>query len=210
MSFSNNTKMEKKLNKKVQEYQLEFKNNIKKWLQEQKIKIVQENNETDKTSDFLKYVFDYTTFEFTKDDFQKRKRAKNTVPQNEKCIANRSSGEQCTRRRKPGHDLLCGTHLKGTPHGVYSNKKDENGSSTMQNKESSSSALSSSSHLHKDPAPAKIEIWIQEIKGINYYIDNVNNVYKMEDIMSNKPNPEIIAKWKLNANDKYTIPEFGI
>lgn len=208
--------MEKKLNKKVQEYQLEFKNNIKKWLEEQKVHIRRDSNLLeDKTSDLLKFVFDYTTFEFTKDDFQKRKRAKNTIPQNEKCIANRSNGQQCTRRRKPGHELLCGTHLKGTPHGVYSsedsgencNGADKNSQTKHASYECSSSLSSSSSPLQKS---TKIEVWVQEIKGINYYIDSVNNVYRTEDIISNKPNPDIIAKWKLNANDKYTIPEFGI
>jgi hypothetical protein len=212
--------MEKKLNKKVQEYQVEFKNNIKKWLEEQKVQIIKKNTgddnmqttaimQEDRTSDLLKFVFDYTAFELTKDDFQKRKRAKNTIPQNEKCVANRSNGQQCTRRRKPGHDLLCGTHLKGTPHGVYTNNNNTNCDNEAQNKNSSSVQTSSSSSSSNNKG-TKVEVWVQEIKGINYYIDSVNNVYRTEDIISSKPNPDIIAKWKLNANDKYTIPEFGI
>ena len=56
----------------------------------------------------------------------------------------------------------------------------------------------------------KIEIWVQEIKGINYHIDNSNNVYKAEDILSNKKQPAIIAQWSLNHNNAYQIPEFGI
>lgn len=205
--------MEKKLNKKIQEYQLEFKNNIKKWLEEKKVKVCSTDikDGDDKTSDLLKFVFDYTTFEFTKDDFQKRKRAKNTIPQNEKCVANRSNGQQCTRRRKPGHELLCGTHLKGTPHGVYTNNNNCDNENQTKNSSSggelSSSSSSSSSSNNKG---TKVEVWVQEIKGINYYIDSVNNVYRTEDIISSKQNPDIIAKWKLNANDKYTIPEFGI
>ena len=210
--------MEKKLNKKVQEYQVEFKNNIKKWLEEQKVHIVKKNSgdmtsimQEDKTSDLLKFVFDYTAFELTKDDFQKRKRAKNTIPQNEKCVANRSNGQQCTRRRKPGHDLLCGTHLKGTPHGVYTNNNTNCDNETQNTNSSSSGQVStSSSSSSSNSKGTKVEVWVQEIKGINYYIDSVNNVYRTEDIISSKSNPDIIAKWKLNANDKYTIPEFGI
>ena len=56
----------------------------------------------------------------------------------------------------------------------------------------------------------KVEVWVQEIKGISYYIDNVNNVYKPEDILSNIINPSIIAKWALDSKSNYTIPAFGI
>jgi hypothetical protein len=191
--------MEKNLNKKVQEYQLGFKNDIKKWLEDTKTSIVINNSVDNKTSDFLKFVFDYTSFELTKGDFQKRKRAKNIIPQQEKCIAKRANGVQCTRRRKQSDVLMCGTHLKGTPHGVCSEDDTDNTNDTNVN------------YAQKNILQTtKVEIWIQEIKGINYYIDNVNNVYRTEDIISNKQNPDIIAKWKLNGNDKYTIPEFGI
>jgi hypothetical protein len=191
--------MEKNLNKKVQEYQLSFKNDIKKWLEDTKTSIVTNNSVDNKTSDFLKFVFDYTSFELTKSDFQKRKRAKNIIPQQEKCIAKRANGVQCTRRRKQSDVLMCGTHLKGTPHGVCSEDDTHNTNDTNVN------------YAQKNILQTtKVEIWIQEIKGINYYIDNVNNVYRTEDIISNKQNPDIIAKWKLNGNDKYTIPEFGI
>ena len=191
--------MEKNLNKKVQEYQLGFKNDIKKWFEDTKTGIVTNNSNDNKTSEFLKFVFDYTSFELTKGDFQKRKRAKNIIPQQEKCIAKRANGVQCTRRRKQSDVLMCGTHLKGTPHGVCSEDDTHNTNDTNVN------------YAQKNILQTtKVEIWIQEIKGINYYIDNVNNVYRTEDIISNKQNPDIIAKWKLNGNDKYTIPEFGI
>ena len=198
--------MEKNLNKKVQEYQLGFKNDIKKWLEDTETNIlyISENSSVDnKTSEFLKFVFDYTSFELTKSDFQKRKRAKNIIPQHEKCIAKRANGVQCTRRRKQSDVLMCGTHLKGTPHGVCSD--DDN------DKQNTNDNTNSVNYTQKNTLQTtEVEIWIQEIKGINYYIDNVNNVYRTEDIISNKQNPDIIAKWKLNGNDKYTIPEFGI
>ena len=193
--------MEKNLNKKVQEYQLGFKNDIKKWLEDTETNVLDITNDSvkNKTSDFLKFVFDYTSFELTKSDFQKRKRAKNIIPQQEKCIAKRANVVQCTRRRKQSDVLMCGTHLKGTPHGVCSEDDTHNTNDTNVN------------YAQKNILQTtKVEIWIQEIKGINYYIDNVNNVYRTEDIISNKQNPDIIAKWKLNGNDKYTIPEFGI
>lgn len=192
--------MEKKINKMAQEYQLDFKNNIKKWIEDKNSMMTDEMK-----SELLKYIFDYNMFEITKEDLQKRKRAKNTIPQNDKCVAKRSNGQQCTRRRKNGEELLCGTHLKGTPHGVFTQASDND----LLNGSLDNGVEVSANTMHR-ATPVKIEIWIQEIKGIHYYIDNVNNVYNTEDIVANKSNPEIIAKWKLNANDKYTIPEFGI
>ena len=47
---------------------------------------------------------------------EKRKRNKHQIPLNERCIAKKSGGEQCTRRKKCDSDF-CGTHIKGTPHG---------------------------------------------------------------------------------------------
>ena len=49
----------------------------------------------------------------------KVKRIKSVIPQYERCCANRANGEQCTRRRQLGINF-CGTHQKGTPHGVVS------------------------------------------------------------------------------------------
>jgi hypothetical protein len=53
----------------------------------------------------------------------------------------------------------------------------------------------------------KIEVWAQDIQGIIYYIDKMMNVYQAEDIVSNKPNPKIIAKY-VKVGETYTIPEF--
>ena len=59
----------------------------------------------------------------SKEDFQKRKRVKNVVPQFERCGAKRANGEQCTRRKKDD-SCFCGTHVKGTPHGEVSTTDD--------------------------------------------------------------------------------------
>ena len=40
-------------------------------------------------------------------------------------------------------------------------------------------------------------------------IDKFNNVYQAEDIMGNKINPKIIAKY-VKTNETYNIPEFNI
>jgi hypothetical protein len=55
----------------------------------------------------------------------------------------------------------------------------------------------------------KVEVWAQDIMGIIYYIDKAGNVYQAEDIISNKTNPKIIAKY-VKHGDVYSIPQFGI
>lgn len=129
-------------------------------------------------SDFLKFIYDFDNLSFSKEDFMKRKRVKSIVPQYDRCNAKRANGEQCTRKKKNNLNY-CGTHEKGRPHGEID---DLNNKNNVKN----------------------VEIWLQDIKGIHYYIDNNNNVYKTEDIISNKVNPCVIAKYSIN-NDEYLI-----
>lgn len=131
-------------------------------------------------SDLLKYIFDYSNLVLEKEDFTKRKRVKSCVPQYLRCMAKRASGEQCTRKKKEGYDY-CGTHDKNRPHGVVNDIVVDN-----SNKE-------------------KREVWIQEINGIIYYIDNKNNIYKTEDIMSNNESPSIIGNYYIEDNKYYLV-----
>jgi len=104
-----------------------------------------------------------------------RRRNKNTVPLEERCIAKSAKNDQCTRRRKAGH-TCCGTHSKGVPHGFIS----------------------------ADTKPVHREVWAEDINGIIYYIDIHHNVYKTEDIMKNNVNPSILATWS-KTESGYTI-----
>lgn len=170
--------MEKRLNKKVECYITSFKDSIReKATQMDMIK-------NEQVSQLLQYIYDYDRLSFNKEDFQKRKRVKNFVPIFDRCCAKRASCEQCTRRRKDDSEY-CGTHLKGTPHGIV-NVQNEPKNTTQ-----------------------KVEVYAQDIQGIIYYIDKNNNVYQAEDIISNKVNPKIIAKY-LKDGEKYSIPEFNI
>jgi len=171
--------MERRLNKKAETYISNFKDNIReKATQLGLLKDLPQSN------DLLQYIYDYERLTFVKEDFQKRKRVKNFVPHFDRCTAKRASCEQCTRRKKEGHEY-CGTHIKGTPHGVVDAQNE-----TKVNTQ-------------------KVEVWVQEIQGIVYYIDKYNNVYQAEDIMLNKVNPKIIAKYVKNG-ENYSIPEFSI
>ena len=164
--------MEGRINKIVETYIGDFKNNIKEWLN---------SNDFDK-SDLLKYIYDYEKIGLERDDFLKRKRVKNNVPYHNRCAAKRANGEQCTRRKKSEGDF-CGTHNKGIPHGkVVCNMDDV---SVLKKK----------------------CVWVQDIQGINYFIDSENNVYDHEGVLNDHSNPDVIAKYECK-DGIYSIPEY--
>jgi hypothetical protein len=170
--------MERRLNKKAETYITAFKDSIR----EKATQLGMTKN--DQVNQLLQYIYDHDRLSFNKEDFQKRKRVKNFVPVFDRCCAKRASDEQCTRRKKDGCEF-CGTHLKGTPHGVV-DESNEPKNNTQ-----------------------KVDVWAQDIQGIVYYIDKNMNVYQAEDIISNKVNPKIIAK-NVRDGETYSIPEFSI
>ena len=137
---------------------------------------VEENEDMDFNlkSDFLKFIYDFDGLTLTKDDFVKRKRTKSSVPTYLRCNAKRACGEQCTRKKKADSNF-CGTHDKNRPHGIISD-------------------------VIQDVVLNKNHVWIHEINGIHYYIDDYNNIYKTQDILENVTNPKIIAKYKMEDN----------
>lgn len=164
--------MEKRINDKVSEYVDGFKSTIKTYIS------TNQNMEFNDKSDLIKFVYDLDRLHITKEDFAKRKRSKSVVPFYNRCIAKKACGEQCTRK-KQNNSEFCGTHDKNRPHGVISSTNNENNAKNIE-----------------------LEIWIQEINGINYYIDNNNNIYKSEDIIHNSKNPQVYAKYEKD-NDVY-------
>lgn len=137
-----------------------------------------------KINDLIEYIYEYNRLTLQKDDFVKRKRLKNAIPLLNRCNAKRANGEQCTRRRR-GDCEFCGTHYKGTPHGSIS----EDSSQITQNH--------------------RLEVVVEDICGIVYYIDKYGNVYNTEDVLKGNENPRIIAKYA-KIGEKYTIPDFGL
>ena len=170
--------MERRINKKIESYITELKDCVR--AKADQLGLANDPN----LSQLVQYVYDYNRLVLSKDDFLKRKRVKNVVHLSDRCCAKRASGEQCTRRKKTDCEY-CGTHMKGTPHGICDNEEDNK------------------------PVGQKVEVWAQEIQGIIYYIDKVGNVYQVEDIIVNKVNPKVIAKYVKNG-EQYSIPEFNI
>lgn len=130
------------------------------------------------------FVYEYEKLKLSKEDFMKRKRVKNTVSIELRCLAKRANGEQCTRKKKDGCDY-CGTHTKGVP------------CSIMDDNEENSDKVKISQQ--------SVNIWVQNIKGIEYFIDSSQNVYKHEDVINNSANPRIIAKYTKNSSGTFSI-----
>ena len=165
--------MERRINKKIDNYLSEFKENVKE-------KALELGTNDQCLHQLVQYIYDYERFSLVKEDFMKRKRVKNVVHLADRCCARRANGEQCTRRRKDDTTEFCGTHLKGTPHGICDQEEETK------------------------PEGYKIEVWAQDIQGIIYYIDKSFNVYQVEDIMQSKVNPKVIAKY-VKVGETYMI-----
>ena len=171
--------MEKRINTKTREYLQTFKDDIKQNIIDKFCPEVDDGNE--KIHSLLQFIYDYQPLEFSKTDFQKRKRVKNVVPYFERCCALRANGERCTRRKKDD-EKFCGTHIKGIPYGEIN-------------------------QVEKAPTHTKKTVWAQDIKGIIYYIDDEENVYHPQDVLNNTENPKIIAKYILEDGE-YSIPSY--
>ena len=176
--------METRIQQKVDDHLRAFKNGIRDWLVKYEANVTTGTGSVDLTDEFLQFMFDTENIQLQKEDFQRRKRIKNHVPFSERCCAKRANGEQCTRRRLEG--VFCGTHSKGAPHGVI----DENAGVGQQTLE-------------------KVEIWLQVIQGISYYVDQHKRVYSPEDIVANQVNPRVIGRWEsttdTNGDTIYSI-----
>ena len=179
--------MERRINARIDAYLIGFKNAIAAKFEEVRAKhdanpgSVAETNKD--YSEIMGFIYSTDKLKLTKEDFMKRKRVKNVVPVCDRCHAKRANGEQCTRRKKDGC-VCCGTHTKGTPHGMFDN-------------------------LEQAISNVKVDTWVQDIKGIMYHIDSLGNVYDPEDIVANIMNPSIIAKYVKNVNGEYSIPAFN-
>mgnify|MGYP005651782637 CR=1 FL=1 len=169
--------MEKNIRTKIGDHNQEFKKNLHTWIKNSGARIVL-HGEEDKTSEFLQYMDDFPDLELDKQDFQKRKRVKNNVPDYNRCIALKCNGERCSRKQKNENSCFCGTHLKGANYGTIQQTSD------VQKQE-------------------KVQLWLQEINGISRYIDKNNNIYCMQDILNSYPKPRIIGKYMMNENGQY-------
>ena len=155
---------------------------ITNYVDEMRLNVITKIQQGENNESLISYIQDYPLFTLDSEDFTKRKRVKNKIPLGDRCCAKRADGGQCTRRKKNDQDNYCGTHMKGTPHGTIN-------------------------VIVSDLVGVKKEVWVEEIGGIMYYLDNNNNIYNTEDVMSNRENPKIIAKWRKNMLGGYELCE---
>jgi len=148
--------MENRIKKKVTSYINQFKDDI---VTEMNSLQVNTDDNTERMQKLAHYVTTYTRLNLLDDDFSKRKRVKNHVPQYDRCSAKRADGCQCTRRKKDS-DNYCGTHLKGTPHGEI-----------MQS---------------EGDKKKKVELTIINDKGISHYVDANGKQFSAEMVMNCK------------------------
>tara|TARA_B100000282_G_C31494160_1_gene381767 strand:+ start:135 stop:629 length:495 start_codon:yes stop_codon:yes gene_type:complete len=139
-----------------------------------KAKIMDIVDDDDVQNKLLEVLYSFDTLQLEKDDFMKRKRIVSTVALNERCTAKKANGSQCTRKKKCGCNF-CGTHDKYQPHGVVSVDLNEK-------------------------SLTRCTISIVDVNGINYYIDENNNVYDTKDIILNSSKPRIIGSIDKEAN----------
>ena len=161
--------MERKIDEQVNTYITRFKEHVRR-------EILDNSNTANKT---VEEIFKFDDFKFDISSINKKKRVRNVIPNDERCIAYRADKDRCTRKKKDGCDV-CGTHMKGTPHGVI------NSTDVKVNIK-------------------KIEIFTQDIGGIIYYVDNDKNVYSSNDIMKNVNIPSVIGKYTIDANGGYNL-----
>lgn len=200
--------MEKRLNKKIELYVSTFKDEIRNKIMEIQFE------ETEKIHELMEFVYEYNRLTLEKDDFSKRKRLQNAIPVTNRCSAKRANGDQCTRRRRDDSEY-CGTHYKSAPHGLMGDgvdgmvaTEDDVGG---DGEDWSCAGETRATEGRDQPSLMnhRLEVVAEEICGIVYYLDKYGNVYRTEDILKGKDNPDVIAKY-VKVSDKYTIPELGL
>jgi len=168
------------INKSIETYTIQFKNDL-----QQKINVLElittQSSESERTKirELMEYIYEYPKLSLTKKDTVVNSPSSSSSQQNMYCVANRSDGIQCTRKKKKNCEY-CGTHAK------------------LENTNSMKSSI---------PQIKKMDVSAEEINGIIYYIDEYGNVYHTEDILEGKENPRIVGKAKKNIDNSYLIPE---
>jgi len=194
-------------NKVVDAYIIQFKDDIREKMNALELITKETSDEQrDRVRELLEFIYEYPKLVLTKQDLTSTKSKKPlpasdaasvtnvvtsvttsvAIPDDQICVAKRSDGVQCTRKKKKNCDY-CGTHAKIEQVQAENSRINASMSSTQ-----------------------KMEISAEDIDGIIYYIDKYDNVYHTEDIMDAKENPRIIAKAVKMGDNTYKIPDFMV
>ena len=80
--------------------------------------------------------------------------------------------------------------MRGTPHGTIADKDAAVGKA--------------------EALTTKIEVRVQEVCGINYYVDDDGNVYDPRDVVGRCAAPRVVGTWVHMGGERYRIPELGV
>ena len=112
MNEAQRIRMEKIINKNIEEYLTKYKMEIRTKMSELKF------SDDEKKNKLLEFIFDYDRLTIKKEELKKPSRLKTIIPPCLRCSAKRVNGEQCTRRKNKNGEY-CGTHSKVLPYGVF-------------------------------------------------------------------------------------------
>lgn len=173
--------MRKHLKNKMDKYTNTFKRDVIEWVVKNQGYSNDNSNHMGMNdmnmTNFIKFVNSYEAFNDVTAPVKKTQSGIGI------CNARRADGEQCTRRIqcKNGTNTqglkFCGTHSKGVPYGEIENQ-------VVQ------------------PVIRRRHVFVENINGIGYYVDDKDNIYKTEDVYHNVNDPQIIGiKTKLPSGE---------
>ena len=143
--------------------------------------------EKTKANELYQFINDLEKPVLLPGEFAPSKKPIPIVKEEERCVAIIMNGKQC-QRKKTKNSCYCGTHGKQLSTTTTSSLQVKLG-------EGASNDETTSQTVCMD----KVEVEIREIRGIPYYVDKKNNVYKHEEI--HQPNPVIIGKLQVETGE---------
>jgi hypothetical protein len=108
----------------------------------------------------------------------KRKRVVTEIAPEFRCLAKLEDGERCNRK-KSGKKDFCSIHKNEIPFGI----------------------------IEKENGQQHVIIFLEDIEGIHYYMDENHNIYCMESIKKGIKNPPIIGKKVFHEEKKHFVCE---
>lgn len=148
-------------------------------------------------------------------------RANDEIESIHQCIAICNNGKQCTRKQK--HQQYCGTHTHTRSNGTILDKTCVNSKQTFDSNTIQHDACKHSNTHRVTTHTATqyqlpingtydtnvyVDVWVQNINGISYFIDSNHNIYSPELIISGHKQAVVIGKWAQTPTDDYYISEY--
>lgn len=146
--------------------------------------------EKTKANELYQFINDLEKPVILPGEFASSKKPIPIVKEEERCVAIIMNGKQC-QRKKTKNSCYCGTHGKQLSTTTAS-------SSQVISVEGGGGATTDET-IPQTVCMEKVEVEIREIRGIPYYVDKRNNVYKHEEI--HQPNPTIIGKLQVETGE---------